>query len=63
MDRTKLNIPSEIIRHLSCLALNPTTVIAIIGDLELDPDVTANLAALRREFDQTVSNLRYYEVS
>ena len=32
---------------------------------DLDPEAkkAANLAALRREFDQTVSNLEYYEVS
>ena len=32
---------------------------------DLDPEArkAANLAALRREFDQTVANLVYYEVS
>ena len=59
-----------VIRPLSCFGPKPNNFYAITGDLELDPDgttndpdVTANLVALRKEFDQTVFNLQYYEVS
>ena len=58
-----LQSPSFLLYVVKLAIVLMTTVITITGDLELDPDVTANLAALRREFDQTVSNLQYYEVS